>query len=667
MKTLFGDEFESDLATLHETSLLLGVSAATVRNWVKHEFLAPVASNGKTTFERNKVLQLKEQIANGQIDRLTRRANKSRSVVLSVPEEHSTNAHITDALYRILDLYRSHNLALRATLSAVMVATITQRGLGRTSSCGRLDASSIRHKGLRDEVQWWIDKADRDETLSHLYLELQHFSIPEHRDFLGILYQTLRDEGTNSRHGSYYTPQKVVEQVVAEHLGPDAVVLDPCCGTGQFLLAAAEIVSDPLSLWGFEIDEIAARIARLNLLTRFINLDFTPNIYCLNTLLTFSAMSIPNDLKPPKFDLVFTNPPWGTHFSVSELALLQKLYPEVRSNEAFSYFLSCGLQFLRDGGTLSYLLPEAVLNVKAHSDIRQVISLHTRITKVEHLGRIFKTVFTPVVRLDLVNSRPDSIHSFTMLKDGENSTVEQSRLAANSDFRFDIFARRDDLSIFQKMFERDHLTLKGNAEWALGVVTGDNARFLSDRCLPGFEPILTGKEICRFVTRPARKFIQFAPEQWQQVAPIERYRYTEKLLYKFISNELVFAYDSRSMLSLNSANVLIPKIPSLSTKAILGFLNSNLYQLLFQKKFGALKVLRGDVEQLPFPLLSDPEQQTIVGFVDRLLEHRVDPKQELEVYIGLNEHIMGLFSLTHAERDYVRENSKISPKTLGVR
>ena len=134
------------------------------------------------------------------------------------------------------------------------------------------------------------------------------------------------------------------------------------------------------------------------------------------------------------------------------------------------------------------------------------------------------------------------------------------------------------MSIFEKVFALNFVTLKDNAEWALGVVTGDNKKFISGSKVKGSEPILTGKDIKRFITKEAENFIVFEPKLFQQVAPEEKYRAKEKLLYKFISKELVMAYDANQTLTLNSANILIPTVPDYPIKTILALFNSTLYQ-----------------------------------------------------------------------------------------
>ncbi len=208
----------------------------------------------------------------------------------------------------------------------------------------------------------------------------------------------------------------------------------------------------------------------------------------------------------------------------------------------------------------------------------------------------------------------------------------------------------------REVYGRDHLTLDGNADWALGIVTGNNAEFLTDHQDTAHEPILTGKELRRFVADAPKKFIHFRPGIFQQVAPISKYRAPEKLLYKFISDELIFAYDNQQMLSLNSANVLIPSLPGYSIKAAFGFLNSSLFQLIFQKKVGALKLLRGDIENCP--KINAMEHQKLVSHVDTLIcVASTDTKEAcLQRFRRLRHERFWTYGRTEDIRNWEREN-----------
>ncbi len=190
------------------------------------------------------------------------------------------------------------------------------------------------------------------------------------------------------------------------------------------------------------------------------------------------------------------------------------------------------------------------------------------------------------------------------------------------------------------MYNKPHKTLKNNADWALGIVTGNNKKFVKNRLEKGMEPIYKGSNITKYHIRNPDSFIKYKPELFQQVAPEEKYRVSKKLIYKFISNKLVFAYDTSGSLTLNSANILLPKLENYSIKIILGLLNSKLYQFIFSKKFNTLKVLKGDLEKLPFPEFTQKEKSKIISYVDRVLEgENIQEKLDLEIMniLGLSQ------------------------------
>lgn len=161
----------------------------------------------------------------------------------------------------------------------------------------------------------------------------------------------------------------------------------------------------------------------------------------------------------------------------------------------------------------------------------------------------------------------------------------------------------EDIKILEKVKSLGKYNL-GQSDWALGVVTGDNKNKLKKNYSVGYEKIYTGKEILPYRLKTPTNYILYDRKQLQQVAKDEYYRAKEKLVYKFISNKLVFAYDDSGSLFLNSANILIPNIPNMSVKTVLAFLNSELYQYMYIVLFSEIKVLKGNLIELPFPQIS---------------------------------------------------------------
>jgi FMN-dependent NADH-azoreductase len=77
-------------------------------------------------------------------------------------------------------------------------------------------------------------------------------------------------------------------------------------------------------------------------------------------------------------------------------------------------------------------------------------------------------------------------------------------------------------------------------------------------------------------------------------------------VYRFISSKLIFALDSEQRITLNSANLLIPNLNSMPMDVAVGFLNSKVFQYIYEKKFSTTKVLKNNLMQLPFPVLDAP-------------------------------------------------------------
>ena len=167
------------------------------------------------------------------------------------------------------------------------------------------------------------------------------------------------------------------------------------------------------------------------------------------------------------------------------------------------------------------------------------------------------------------------------------------------------------------------------------------------------EPIFTGKEITPYVLKPAKKYVFYDRGQFQQVAKDEIYRSPEKLVYKFISDKLVFAYDDNKSLFLNSANILIPSISGMSVKTVMAFLNSDLYSFLYRKLFGEIKILKGNLLELPFPAISDEINAEIEQIIDQIIIFKDD-----SLICKLQKIIYDIFQLTEDEVEYISTQNK---------
>ncbi len=621
---------QDELLDLKTASERLGISTATARNWVKSGVLTvQPTQSGDMVFHTQQLNSLKDSISSGGSGRLRTRANKRASCETFVPQEYLASKPLIQEIERCVHYFRASGASLKTFLKLVVI---------------QMFAGKDPRPSIEAELDWWRDEPAALHSLPQLIIS------ETHPDFLGLLYQSLLAEGTKSSFGSYYTPASIAESMVRLHTRPDSMFIDPCCGTGIFLVKASRIITEPRAVWGYDIDEIAVRIARINLLLSYPHHEFTPNIHHENGLLDAGG----------RFDVVATNPPWGGHLSTQELVSLRtRFHADV--SDSFSFFVLAGLRLLKNGGGLSILLPEAFLNIKTHRNLRRVLLENATLDSVSNLGRVFQNVFSKVVRVDAFKSRHSQSTTFIARHGVSEVSVLQESVLKGEDYIFDIRSSHEEREVIDAVFSSEHLTLRGNAEWALGIVTGNNSRFVLDSPDDETEPLWLGKDLCRFVADKPAKYIRFQPEAFQQVAPTWKYRAAEKLVYRFISDELIFAYDDKQTLVLNSANVLIPNLEGYSIKSVLAFLNSQLFQFVFARRFQAIKVLKGDVEKMPFPRISNTTDQELSRLVDIILR---DPPSGVSAYREINALVMEAFALNASHRKHVESCTQVSLKDI---
>lgn len=615
-----------DLVSVDDAASMIGVSTATIRNWAKAGHLASIKAR-PLLFKKTDVLDLKNSIASGATARLRTRANKSTSSAVSIPTEYMADTSLLEAAEKITGYFHQKNgsLSLSAILFLASLRILELRGeVAVPQGFEGSDLSSLpswRRSVLREEMLRWRSTIIIDahhKAYQDVSGWLNSSVSSTDGDILGLIYQALVSEGNRSVKGAYYTPKNVVEESLQFGEGADSF-LDPCCGTGQYLLRAARKLDLPLhKIFAFDNDEIAVRIARINLLLMFPDTNLSPNIHCLNTITDVANGDVfcaTNNLIGT-IDFIATNPPWGANKNTQ---LSNFASDGIQSNETFSLILAKAIKLLKVGGRLSFVLPESILKIKIHSDIRKFILERTRISKISHLGRQFSTVFTPVIRLDLIKQTPAQGGLVTIEQGNNVHQVEQERFFKNRHYTFDGNVTGVEDVILAKLDSKMKATLKGNADWALGIVTGNNKAFIKDQPGEELEPIFKGSDVGKYVLKNPSGYIAFTPSSFQQVAKTEFYRAPVKLIYKFISNKLMFAYDDRQKLTLNSANILIPRIPGISAKVTLAYLNSNLFQYIFMKRFSTHKVLRGDLETLPFPNVPGEVAENLERLVDLTL------------------------------------------------
>lgn len=448
----------------------------------------------------------------------------------------------------------------------------------------------------------------------------------DERDLLGLLYQCFLLEGEKNRKGSYYTPFEVARNMTKGlDFSKNQTFFDPCCGSGAFILALED--ASPNQIFGCDNDPVAVMIAKINLLLKFKTEMFEPQIYKCDYLKQHFNI---------KYTYIVSNPPWGA-------LIFDEQNNPISTRESFSFFFEKSFYQLENDGMIKFLLPESVLNVKSHRNFRKFLLGNTDIQSITRYPGTFSGVQTKYIDIECTrhfgrlqgveksSSNVIAVKDFsTPLRCARNDVSTQCfYLTKNLNFNL---LSNSDLEKVQKILKKGKYTLKDSI-WGLGIVTGDNKKHLKTKQGRGFEPIYTGKDIEAYTLKAPKCFIKYKRADYQQVAKDEIYRVEEKLVYKFISKNLVFAYDDSKSLFLNSANILIPKIPGMSVKTVLAFLNSEIFKFLYKSLFGEIKILKGNLMELPFPEISDETDQKLTELVDEVLKGNKEAVQRIDYEI----------------------------------
>jgi type I restriction enzyme M protein len=181
-----------------------------------------------------------------------------------------------------------------------------------------------------------------------------------------LLAKNAQDVGSGA--GQYFTP-RVLTGMIVDVMRPDANtrVCDPAAGTGGFLLAAYEqIKQGPLdpdqkrflhneAFRGWEILDTTARLCTMNLLLHGISAPESPPVVTVDDALR----SAPSE----HFDMVLTNPPFGSRSSYREqedMSYLRKDFWVSTSSKELN-FLQHVRSLLTINGRAAVVVPDNVL------------------------------------------------------------------------------------------------------------------------------------------------------------------------------------------------------------------------------------------------------------------------------------------------------------------
>ncbi len=657
---------------LKELCQRLSISEATGRNWLRSGRLVPSGEiSQKPFFLERYVCQILNELNQDHSNLLKNRRNKrfvsGNRFYASYLSDSSANLSIVSRLIERVGNKPLEESQLREILAECALQLFCQAA---DISVGFLDHYLQHYRQGQIELGAYEcliqDLLDSTESSPHKGAHKKHgdvaaqkewmsglvFQLEPEQDVLGLLYLSMRNLGSRKAAGAYYTPEKIVKKLIRDletswkaSANRPCKILDPCCGTGNFLIHLSRHYHME-QLYGKDIDPLAIQIARINLA-----------IYCqdVSVSLIKQHIQVQDYLlgeEQESYDGIVGNPPWGSLFTTDQRKFLAEKFDTGKDADAYDLFLEQSLGNITLGGTISFVLPEAALFVKSHEKIRSLLAKQVQIQRLSFLGNVFDKVQCPAIILQIQKTgSPLNPCGMIISEKQREFQILADRTVQTEAFNFHM--TDEEYKIFARIRQREELVyLKGQSQFALGIVTGNNQKYVQKEKSSENEVALKGCDITKYAIQEGRQYLSYTPEYFQQTAPECYYRAKEKLLYRFIGKELVFAYDDRQRLSLNSCNILIPLIQDMDIRYILAVLNSRTAQFVYDRKFRSIKVLRSALEQLPIPVSSVSGQREIVGLAKELLSTS-NVQAWKECYDEVDKLVATAYGLTEKEYENI--------------
>ncbi|MCA0028279.1 MULTISPECIES: N-6 DNA methylase [unclassified Mesorhizobium] len=268
-------------------------------------------------------------------------------------------------------------------------------------------------------------------SLSYIVGELQRYSLLNTKiDVKGKAYEEIVGANLRGDRGEFFTPRNIQRMCIQMlEIKQGEKILDPACGTGGFLVIAmndiistlrekgetfgndfAEALRDRIkavassSFFGFDINPDLVKATKMNMV---MNNDGSGNILRNDSLRhphewssefrndLANALGIdPLELRTQNdlghFDVIATNPPFGSKLPVQDTQTLQQydlghVWEEdadgnwtkkdeiSKSQPPEILFIERCYQLLRDGGRMAIVLPDAILGAPGLGYVRQWI------------------------------------------------------------------------------------------------------------------------------------------------------------------------------------------------------------------------------------------------------------------------------------------------------
>jgi type I restriction enzyme S subunit len=459
---------------------------------------------------------------------------------------------------------------------------------------------------------------------------------------------------TNSKElGQFFTPRVIIEKTLNECGLKDIIlnldsqnldICDPCMGTGGLLCYTYKYCKDkilPSNIYGCDIEKDTIKFGVASLM-------LTTNEYNENIIRCNSLIENPYLFSNKKFDIVFTNPPFGTKNNYKDLKenfesykklnykdnslKFEDIYP-INTNKGTNLFIQLIVYLLKENGICAIVLPDGELmtsNNNSNIEIRKFILDKCKILKIITVegGSFTNTGIKTKVLIFQKGDFDNYNQEVEFVEINSNSINSLGLEKINSTFQFNI-SKKEEIINYNKDIE--FKTLGELCEFQNGKCVK------KDNLIEGEYPVIGGgqKPLGFHNKYNTNENVILCSSSGAYAGFISKY------------NKKVWASDCFS---------IIPKDNSLN--------NNYLYYLLkiqqdkiYETQTGSAQphVYSKDLQEFKIPIPSLEQQKEIVEYLDIINKNTKSSNDKIEEIKRLNEEYLKI---------NLKYNKNIENKTL---
>jgi type I restriction-modification system DNA methylase subunit len=508
----------------------------------------------------------------------------------------------------------------------------------------------------------------------------------------------LNNETHRKEQGVFYTPTYVVDYIVRNTLGrtledkkcnPDNIkILDPACGSGSFLIKAFDLLNEYYkthdkdysqtnldlsveggtytkklkiiqnNLFGVDLDKQAVEVAQLNLLLKIAEKGqrlplLQQNIQNGNSLIDDKEIAGDKSFDwetrfkgiagENKFDVIVGNPPYIQLSMEENLTdtnkkyLLNRYKSSMGRLNTFGFFIRLGIDLLKDGGRLGYIVPNTILTQDYYSELRKEILDSCEIESIVNFqslpfkDAIVENVIIVIRKSPTVKKRnANQISIYTI--DNQSKLIKQkliSQVSFNQNKKYTFNLQIDQATADLRLkIEKGSNALENFllVNQAIALKHDRNSWVTTDKFRKKAKPLLVGgKNIDRYSIKWDGSYLIYDLKGIHSCKTESIFLTKEKIIFRRVSRRLIATLDIEQFYGLHTLVIMNLKVgvPH-DLRYFLAIFNSKLMTYYYQKVFASTKTIFSEigarqVEQLPIRITSKEKEEQVVKLVEKML------------------------------------------------